>query len=168
MAGGGNLKWHGKAFLAALKAEIRRRITVCCYLVADRARELLNVEGAGSATRTMTYWYGGRKRTARKKGLIYGHATSSPGEPPRKQTGRLLGSVAQEVGEVLGQIRGRVGTNVKYGRYLELGARATRSSAWGKPTRPYPWTLSPRPWLGRALKESRGAIAAILGRRWTP
>lgn len=164
----GPLRWHGAAFLKALKAEIRRRIARCCHVVADRARVLLNVEGAGRAIRAHSYWYGGRRRAVRKKGPVYGHSVSAPGEPPRKQTGRLLGSVAQEVGEALGTIRGRVGTNVKYGKALEQGAGAVRTSAWGKPTHPYPWILQPRPWLGRALKECRPALAAILGRRWTP
>jgi hypothetical protein len=158
------LQWNGDAFLRKLKAELRRRVSVCCIAVMNRAKDLLNVEGAGSAIRTHSYWYGGRRRTARKKGLVYGASTSAPGEPPRKQTGRLLGSVAHEVSERAGSPVGRVGTNVDYGRALEKGASGMRTSAWGKPTRPYHWVLLARPWLGRALKEMTSFIRFVMTR----
>ena len=80
----------------------------------------------------------------------------------------MLGSVAQEVHDVLGNPIGRVGTNLPYGRALEQGASETRSQAWGKPTRTYRWTLLARPWLRRALKEKTAACRAILARPWTP
>ena len=160
------LTWNAAPLMRALKAELRRRIAASCHVVADRARQLLSTEGAGQAIRRTTYRYGGRRRTARKGGLVYGHSVSSPGEPPRKQTGRLLGSVAQEVGERLGTPVGRVGTNVKYGKALEMGAKATRSTAWGRAVKAYTWILLARPWLRRALAESRPAIRSIMGKAW--
>jgi hypothetical protein len=163
-----SIQWNGPRFLKLIRAELRRRIAVCCIAVQNHAKELLNVEGAGSAIHPHSYWYGGRKRTVRKKGLVYGHATSSPGEPPRKQFGRLQSSVAHEVGESLGSPVGRVGTNLPYGRTLEQGYSGTRSSAWGKPTRTYTWTLLARPWLRRALAEMRGFIATVMARPWFP
>jgi hypothetical protein len=169
MPAGYRFQWNGEKFLALLRAELRRRIAACCVLVANHARHLLDVEGAGQAIRKHAYWYGGRKRTVRKKGLVYGHSTSAPGEPPRKQTGRLLGSVAWEIaGSLWSAVAGRVGTNTKYAKALELGAKATRHSAWGKPTNPYQWLLLARPWLRRALKEMTPAIRAIMGRQWMP
>ena len=94
--------------------------------------------------------------------MVYGHATSQPGEPPRKQTGRLQSSVAHEVGEQLGQLIGRVGTNLRYGRALELGAKEVRNKVWGRYTRPFDWVLEARPWLRRALKEMRNFILRVM------
>lgn len=89
------------------------------------------------------------KRKKRGKGqggpLIYGAVRSQPGEPPRKQQGRLLGSVAFEVDG----LEARVGTNLPYGKWLELGTKH----------------IAPRPWLRRALLEMRSQIQAVLGRR---
>jgi hypothetical protein len=49
--------------------------------------------------------------------------------------------------EMVGQTTARVGTNIKYGLYLELGTRS----------------MSARPWLRRALAERRAKIARIFG-----
>jgi hypothetical protein len=64
---------------------------------------------------------------------------SSPGEPPHRRTGRLRASVAFEVDGFVG----RVGTNVHYGRILELNRG--------------------RPWLRPALMRNYPKIQAILG-----
>ena len=74
---------------------------------------------------------------------IYGATRSKPGEPPRKQLGHLRRSVTYEVDD--NQV-GRVGTNLKYGRWLELGTRLMKA----------------RPWLRRALKECQDQILSIL------
>lgn len=66
------------------------------------------------------------------------HTPSRPGEPPHVDTGRLRASVTHEVEKNLFSIIGRVGTNVEYGRYLELGTSR----------------MSPRPWLRPALKRT--------------
>jgi hypothetical protein len=73
---------------------------------------------------------------------IYGAQRSKPGEAPRKQTGHLRRSVTYEV---IGQ-SGRVGTNLLYGMWLELGTRLMKA----------------RPWLRRALEECKAQILAIL------
>jgi len=81
-----------------------------------------------------------------KSRRVYGAHPSAPGEPPRKQTGRLRASVAYEVDEAA--LTARVGTNLDYGLYLELGTMRG---------------LAPRPWLRRALAESQARINVILG-----
>lgn len=88
-----------------------------------------------------------RRRRPRKGSRIYGATRSQPGEPPRKQTGRLRASVAYEVDPEA--MSARVGTNVKYGKYLELGTKRG---------------IAPRPWLRRALAESMDTIRAMLAR----
>lgn len=62
-----------------------------------------------------------------------------PGEPPAVQTARLTGSIAYELAD---ERTLRVGTNVVYGKYLELGTRR----------------MAPRPFLVPALIRNRRAI----------
>jgi phage gpG-like protein len=96
-----------------------------CITVENRARELLSIPGTG---------HEGTREEA-----------SQPGEPPRKQTGRLRASVTREIDE--SALEGRVGTNVDYGKYLELGTKRG---------------ILPRPWLRRALAEMQGRVNEIL------
>ena len=64
------------------------------------------------------------------------HVPSSPGEPPRIDTKKLHDSITTETQQDGNHsIQTRVGTNVDYGRYLELGTRK----------------ILPRPWLRPAL-----------------
>jgi hypothetical protein len=141
--------WNGQKFLLLLKAELRKRIFACVIAIQNHAKKLINVEGAAKGP---------------KGKLQYGAARSRPGQPPRKQKGRLQASVASEVGEQGGQPAGRAGTNVPYGRALEGGASATRDSAFGRKTKPYKWTLLARPWLRRALKEMLGFCRTVMSR----
>jgi len=77
---------------------------------------------------------------------ITGAFPSAPGDPPHKQTGTLLKSVAYELVTVAAKTIARVGTNIKYGRWLELGTKK----------------MKPRPWLRRSLDAKRAQIIAIL------
>lgn len=90
------------------------------------------------------------KVVAAKRGMkgrnVYGAFPSRPGQPPRKQTGTLQRSVTYEVNPTT--MTARVGTNIKYGRYLEFGTRK----------------MAARPWLRRSLDEMRGEIKAIMRR----
>lgn len=142
-----NLKWNGDRFIRLLKAELRRRVSACCHAVANRARELLSVEGTGKRTRRVRD-KNNKLRQSRK--LVYNANPSKPGEPPHVQTGRLRGSVAVEVQEGFTGPVGRVGTNVKYGRWLELATRL----------------MAARPWLRRALQERAAVIKAIMIHPW--
>lgn len=75
---------------------------------------------------------------------IYGAFRSRPGGFPYKQTGRLRASVTYEVDDA--NLIARVGTNVSYGRWLEIGTRR----------------LAPRPWLRPSFAESAAAVRRIL------
>lgn len=107
--------------------------------VQRRAKELLSVAG------TVPKSAAGKGRRARYKARKTGAVRSAPGEPPRKQTGRLRASVTYEVDET--GMNARVGTNVKYGRYLELGTKRG---------------IAPRPWLRRALAEMWARVNELL------
>ncbi len=136
------IEWHGDEIQSKIRAEFRGRISECCVLVVERAKLLIDVDGTGVRAKA-----GGGKnakgRPKKRKGsLVYGANPSVAGEPPRKQKGRLLGSVASEVSD----LAGRVGTNLPYGRWLELGTRL----------------MAARPWLRRALNECKDQILRIL------
>lgn len=120
-------------FRRKVAAEQKRRLSRAAIDVERHANQLLSVAGTARA---------GRRR-------VYGASRSAPGEPPRKQTGRLRASAAWELA---GNDTARVGTNVKYGKFLELGTRRG---------------LSPRPWLERALRERFSAIRAMLTAPYT-
>ncbi len=132
----GKLDWYGPQVTTAIDADLARRLARAGILVANRAKQLLSTDGTAQATGR-----GGKTRAPKK--LRYNASPSAPGEAPHVQTGRLRGSVAWEV---VGLVA-RVGTNVPYGRFLELGTRK----------------LAARPWLRRALREVQGQLAALLG-----
>lgn len=123
------VEWHGDEAKDYVRARIVRCLYRAAYAVQARAKQLLSVAGTG-------------KIKGEKVGPV---ARSLPGEPPRKQTGRLRASVQIEVDEA--SLTARVGTNVEYGRHLELGTKRG---------------LGPRPWLRRALAEVSGRIGQIL------
>lgn len=123
------VEWHGDEAKRHVHARAVRFLHRAAITVKNRAKVLLSVAGTG-----------------RVKGKKAGPVTHSrPGEPPRKQTGRLRASVAYEVDEA--SLTARVGTNVEYGRHLELGTKKG---------------ILPRPWLRRALAETAGKIQQIL------
>jgi len=132
-----NVTWDGPAVQAAIRAEMHRRVVACSILIERHAKELLSVAGTFVATNGV--------RLRAKDGTfrrVYGSNPSAPGEAPHKQTGHLRRSVTREV---IG-LAGRVGTNLNYGRWLELGTRL----------------VAARPWLRPSLAAVLGQIRAIL------
>lgn len=83
----------------------------------------------------------GRKFTVRGS---KGKYPSKPGEYPRKVTGNLQKSVTYEVDKE--QLQGRVGTELDYGSYLELGTK----------------NMKPRPWLMRTFDAIYNQLIKIL------
>ena len=124
------VKWHGDEALKHVRARGIQFLTKAILAVERRAKKLLSIPGTG-----------------RSKGRTAGPITrSKPGEPPRKQTGQLRGSVTSEVDEAT--MKARCGTNLPYGKYLELGTKRG---------------ILPRPWLRRALAETSTEVNSILG-----
>ncbi len=132
-----NLEWHGPEAIDHVRGRAVSFLTRAAITVQRRAKELLSLPGTAVRSRTGP---GGRKGSR-----ITGAVRSAPGDPPRKQTGRLRASVAYEVDAP--KLTARVGTNVKYGMFLELGTKRG---------------IAPRPWLRRALAECRGKIDSLL------
>lgn len=162
------LEWHGEAAKASVNRKAVAVLNKCAFTIAGRAKELLSVAGTGIRSRDyerqtnqVLFDKDGNIKTRRskdgdeailykvirkKKGSrVYGANPSRPGEPPRKQTGTLRRSVQSEVDEA--SLTARVGTNVEYGKHLELGTKRG---------------IAPRPWLRRAFAESLPKINAWL------
>jgi HK97 gp10 family phage protein len=131
-----DLEWHGKEAMDHVRQRAFQFLTRAAITVSRRAKELLSVPGTAYSS-----GHGGGRKGKR----VYGAVRSEPGEPPRKQTGRLRASVTYEVDE--SSLSARVGTNVTYGKYLELGTKKG---------------IKPRPWLRRALAEMQGKVDELL------
>jgi len=123
------MRWDGPGAEKYVRDRVVRMLHRAAIAVKNRAKELLSVSGTG-------------RKNGRKAGPV---TRSRPGEPPRKQTGRLRASVAHEVDEP--SLTARVSTNVEYGRHLELGTKRG---------------LKPRPWLRRALAETMSRVQQFL------
>lgn len=67
----------------------------------------------------------GKVKTSINRGNRTGENPSAAGEPPKKQTGRLFKSIAQETSVEGDEVVTRVGTNVEYAKALEFGFMGT-------------------------------------------
>lgn len=121
------LEFDGDRIRRLIEAELRRRLMRCAIIIWNHWKQLLNVDGTG---------------VGRRGKLLYGANPSRPGEPPRKQSGRLLASAAWEL---VGLVA-RIGSNLPYARILELGGR----------------DVAARPSLRRAAREKREEVRRIL------
>lgn len=65
------------------------------------------------------------------------------GKPPNTDTGRLVQSIKFDFKN--GGLIGRIGTNLKYGKFLEFGTKQ----------------MGPRPWLSTAIRNTSKDIAKI-------
>jgi hypothetical protein len=114
-----HLVWNGDSARVAVHGAVMHTVDLYVTAVKERARQLISVQGP---------------------------PRSSPGNPPHVDTGALLASIESSVDNAT--MTGRVGTNLPYGLYLELGTKRG---------------LAPRPWLRRALAEMTAEIHGILG-----
>lgn len=101
---------------------VGKTLTRIAIKVERRAKQLASTPGRGRV-------YGRRK-----------HRASAPGQGPAVDTGRLRSSISHEVGKVGTTIVARVGTDVEYAKYLELGTSK----------------MAPRPFLRPALTQVTG------------
>ena len=121
-----------------LERQINQRLNAAAIVVHNHVKHLISVDGT---LKTKPGRGAGGRFTKGK--LIYGANPSKPGEPPRVQTGRLRGSIAWEVRPTF---EARVGTNVKYGLWLQTGTKR----------------MAARPYLDRGLREKLGDVQRIL------
>lgn len=104
-----------------------------------------------------TLWLKGQVQRKINRGNADGTDPSSPGEPPKKVSGRLFQSIAtgKEVSER--EIVGRVGSNVKYARRQEMGFVGT--DAAGRQV-----SQAPRPYFRPSLAENLAKLGKIISR----
>lgn len=86
---------------------------------------------------------GGRTGRLYKRGNVE-HRASAEGEYPKSNTGTLAGSISTKIVEK--DLQAYVGTNIKYGRFLEYK----------------PPSQGGRPWLGRKLNEIGGKLQLLI------
>ena len=136
----GHVNWNGDKVLARNIALHTRRLRSAAVFLQGAIKEDISQAG------TLRYSPLRRKGTASESRKMIDNFTHSlPGNPPSKQSGRLRSSIAWEI--VQGKaVSARVGTNVKYGRYLELGTRCMKA----------------RPFLRPALAKHQAAIRRIV------
>ena len=133
MAGGFRIKnWNANGVAQKTQATVIKRMN----------KATLAVKGA-----TQTLLARGQPKRRLPGGTRIGLDPSRPGEPPKRVEGALQDSINTDIVIRPSVIIGRVGSNLKYARALELGS-AKRG-------------LAKRPYLRPALRKSRPAIRAI-------
>jgi len=149
------LVWHGDEVMAGMVKLARQKVVESCILLQNLVKmsmkkggrtESGELESVGYVTKT-----GGLRQkrvepgTGRKAEKI-GTYVSKPGEVPRVQFARLKGSIEWEIHPVLPV--GRVGTNLPYGKFLELGTRR----------------MAPRPFMRPAIHRAEVLILGLFSR----
>jgi hypothetical protein len=99
LPGGSSVKWSGDELLKAAREEFLNKLRLAVEYVRGRAASNVSVSSRGSGP-------------------------SQPGDFPHADTGRLRNSIFSNVDEKA--LEGTVGTNLKYGLWLEFGTRGPR------------------------------------------
>jgi len=133
MAREGNINWYGDRFLSRMNGQLEKAISTAAIVLEADIKTHFTLRGAG--------------RLYRKRKGIY-HRASLPGQPPAIDTGLLRASIQHEVLKSRDRVTGRAGTNVDYGRYLELGTSR----------------MAPRPYLRPALDRVHRQVVEMLKR----
>lgn len=107
--------WHGDKVLRQMEAIIEAKMDIAAEYVRKDIQD--SMRGAKS----------GRIYKLKKKF----HQASAPGEAPATIHGQsgLQGIMADKIG----RFARRVGTNLKYGLYLELGTSLMKARPWARP-----------------------------------
>ena len=118
------MKWHGEKVQRKISGTMQDRLDACAMLWDGYAKQRLNQQvnrGGGNP--------------------------SAPGGYPAMVTSHLRRNVMWE--RLSGKLAVRVGTNVKYGKYLELGTRR----------------MAKRPWMTLTNRQTKDRMRRILGRK---
>jgi len=133
----GRVEWHGDTLRLVVEGAMARRIKAACIFLQSQVKQDIGQSG------TLVYRVLKKDGTPGKKTkTVYNFTHSRPGNPPFKQTGDLQRSITHEVVGLVG----RVGTNLPYGRRLELGDEH----------------LAPRPYLRANLIRHSPTLTKIL------
>jgi hypothetical protein len=132
------LKWYGNEAMIYLRTQAGDRLDRATDAMVNHARREMSIPNTRMVQSSKT-----------KSGLIAvpntkGAEPSKPGEYPRKGWGHLRIHVVKEMSA--DRMRARIGTNVIYGKWLELGTRFMKR----------------RPWLSRTLSETYDRVRRIM------
>lgn len=105
------IRWNGNK----VQREMRRTVVLALRKGSDLAKTLIQREIRQPARSGS----GGARSPKKGAGPPMQFNRSKPGEPPKADTGRLIRSIFARV--YPSRLHARVGTNVKYGVYLEEG-----------------------------------------------
>jgi phage gpG-like protein len=111
------MKWYGKEVTSKIMGELGDRLELAARMLEGEAKGNMGEVGD----------------------------SSNPGDYPFKQSGNLRRNVASEVDRK--ELKARWGTNVKYGKYLELGTKK----------------MAARPWMRLTNRKLARRVASILG-----
>ena len=119
-----SMRWHGEEFERQVRKALADNLVAAAIHLKGEIKQSLSV------------------------GNLTGKYPSEPGEPPRKVGGLLGEKIAHEVDRV--RLIARVGTNLLYGKFLELGTRK----------------MAARPFIRPGLEKARHRIGRILAGKW--
>ena len=125
----GRFKWYGRQVSDDVNDELRKALAKAALIVQKEAKRNLSKPGKGKKHRGLNY------------------RSSKPGDSPAVQTGHLRRSVQVDTSKLKGKRPSvRVGTNLKYGAWLEYGTR---------------W-IAMRPWFRPAVFKSQKKLAKLI------
>lgn len=145
-----SFKWNGAAAMKQIVELAGKRI--------DAAGRVLKNGVVRSLSRSQRT----RGKGARRRGLD----PSKPGEYPKLVTHNLRRSVVWEFDKRL--VTGRFGTNLKYGKYLQMGTRARSGSGMGRNSRSSIWRqmgvggMQARPWLTLGVQDNARVMKRVI------
>lgn len=128
--------------IALVRGIAGARLEAACVHLVNKMRE--NVSVAGRTKTQVTVSRGKNKGKTRTKWGALNSKPSAPGDFPAKQTGKFRSSIAYTVDKQT--LSAKVGTSLKYGKFLEMGTRK----------------MAPRPWLLRTAGEEKQAVNQIM------
>lgn len=102
------MKWHGDELAKLVRRATERNLERAAITLKNAVKEVISEPSNKGTT------------------------PSAPGEPPHKDTGRLRASISHEVDK--DAMAARVGTNVVYGKFLEIGTRKMAARPYLRPT----------------------------------
>ena len=143
------LKWHGDEAIRRINATMVQRLKGAAMYVRGEARKNISRGQPTRLTHGMQRHDEMGRFTKRGASRRVGLDPSAPGEFPKKVTGQLRRRVVWEVDEH--KLTARVGTNLPYGKWLEVGTRLMKA----------------RPWLLRTVLERASFVKAKFGIRRT-
>ena len=133
--------WDSDKIVRAAKVVVRRNMAAAMFHLQGAVQRKISIG----------------QPVVRSGKALRGLAPSAEGDPPRVLSGKLRTSITHEVTERGDVITGRVGTNLPYGRRLELGFFGTDSMGRNI-------NQGARPYLRPAFRETLPRLVSILTR----